>query len=337
MATVAEKPSEASSHPWLALALTFLFLGLGYGLPFALVQTPPPGLWNGNVAPDVLNLYALTAFAGWAHFIFAGRGQWAAIARLGLAWRIGYWVAIAVALGVLIGLRAWLGVALFSALTWIWFIGHFVKAELVFARNGVAAAGRKMASRWRLGQEDIISLQPVAAFAWLSLVLFDVGKIQEHRWVLFTGCLLLGTLILATGGWNHLSHGSHKLPAVALFFVGESLVWGTYGPYMTESFRIGLYVFHVAGASFFHYLGSYEYGKERTGDRWLGIGPVVTVNVGVIFLGWASGAGWPEPWVGRVFSPVIGVGWFTVWVALHLASSDLLPVWKRVALRDQGN
>lgn len=40
-----------SSHPWLALGLTFLLLGLSYALPFPLARTPPANLWQGAVAP----------------------------------------------------------------------------------------------------------------------------------------------------------------------------------------------------------------------------------------------------------------------------------------------
>jgi hypothetical protein len=333
MTFVEEKPKQASSRPWLALSLTFLLLGLGYGLPFALVQTAPAGMWQGAIAPEVLNLYALTAFAGWAHFVFAWRGQWAATSRLVPAWRLGYWGMVVVALGALIGLRAWLGVALFSALAWIWFIGHFVKAEVVFSGNAGASSGKEQRSIGHSIAAHLVSGQPVVAFAWLSLVLFDVGHIQQHRWVLFAGCLLLAGLMLAAGGWRQLEEGSHKLPAVALFFLGESLLWGTYGPYMTPAFRIGVYVFHVAGASFFHYLGSYAFGRERTGDRWLGPGPIVAVNLGMILLGCAVAAGWPSQWVGTALSPVLGISWFTLWVCLHQAASDLLPVWKRAASR----
>ena len=277
------------------------------------------------MAPEVLNLYALTAFAGWAHFVFAWRGQWMATMRLPSGWRFGYWALVTAMLGALSGLRALLGAALFSALVWIWFVGHFVKAEVIFAGPQTVSPAAKSIATWRS------SYQPVVAFAWLSLVLFNVGHIQQHRWFLFAGCLLLGSAMLAAGGWQHLSRETHKLPAVALFFLGESLVWGTYGPYMTPAFRIGVYVFHVAGASFFHYLGSYAYGRERTGDRWLRIAPIVSINLILIFLGWAVAAGWPSIEVKTALNPIFGVDWFTLWVALHLAGSDLLPIWKRRA------
>ena len=312
---------QPPSRPWLALALTFLLLGVGYSLPFALVRSVPEGVWSGTIAPEVLNLYALTAFAGWAHFLYAGRGQWGALARLSGRWQAGYWALVAVALVVLAGLRTLLGVGLFSALAWIWFIAHFVKAEVVFAGNAVV----NKQSIWRT------SLPPVASFAWLSAVLFNAGHIQQHRWLLFGGTLVLAAAVLALDGWRQLFRGGQKMPLIALFFLGEALVWGTYGAYMTPAFRVGVYVFHVAGASFFHYMGSYAFGRERTGDKWLGIWPILLVNLGVGMLGWAVAAGWPVPAVRLALTPVLGVGWFTLWVALHLAASDLLPVWRRRA------
>jgi hypothetical protein len=148
---------------------------------------------------------------------------------------------------------------------------------------------------------------------------------------LFAGSALIGSAMLAFGSWRQLAQGSRKLPLVAFFFLGESLVWGTYGPYMTPGFRTGVYVFHVAGASFVHYLGSYAYGRERTGDRWLGWGPVVSCNLLLILLGSIAASGRMLLWLGFLLTPVLGVGWFTLWVALHLAASDLLPVWKRRA------
>ncbi|HTV05364.1 MAG TPA: hypothetical protein VME86_08340 [Acidobacteriaceae bacterium] len=103
--------------------------------------------------------------------------------------------------------------------------------------------------------------------------------------------------------------------------------------YMTPAFRVGVYVFHVAGASFFHYLGSYAYGRERTGDRWLGFTPIIVVNLSLIYMGRKVASDWPWPAVQRMLDSVFGIGCFTLWVALHLTGSDLLPVWKRIAAR----
>jgi len=307
------------SRPWLALALTFLFLGIGYALPFPLAPTPPTGLWEGSIAPEILNLYALTVFAGWGHFVYAWRGQLQGTLRLPLRTRTGYWIAVTVSFALLYLARTLLGVALFSVLVWVWFIAHFVKAELFFAGNAQSATHR-----------PAISWQPVAAFAWLSLVLFNVAGVQEHRWLLFLGCLLLGLLILVIGGWHALTHGLSFLPALALFFTGEAFVWGTYGPFMHPAFKIGVYVFHVAGASFFHYMGSYAYGHIRNGrDRWLK--PVFVALLNIVIIGICCAAAWIPVLQG--LSPLLGLGWFTFWVAAHLAASDLLPAWKKRSTR----
>jgi hypothetical protein len=307
-----------ASRPWLALALTFLLLGIGYALPFPLAPAETAGLWQGAIAPEVLNLYALTVFAGWGHFVYAWRGQYQGTARFAGGWRVGYWMAVAASIALLVLLRSLLGVALFSALVWIWFVAHFVKAELVFAappKAALVAAGFS------------VSWQPVAAFAWLSLVLFNVAGIQERHWGLFAGCLALGVAILLSGGWRALARGSSFLPALALFFDGEAFVWGTYGPYMHPMFRIGVYVFHVAGASFFHYLGSYAFGHAKNGrDKWLLPLRIGLLNLAII--AFCSAVAW-LPSLHRL-SPLVGLERFTLWVAAHLAASDLLPAWKKL-------
>lgn len=316
--------SQPSSRPWLALALTFLLLGLGYSLPFRLVDSAPVAMFHDAFAPEILNLYAVTAFAGWAHFLYAGRGQFSALARLGRGRQAGFWAMVGLALLALAMLRWLLGIALFSGLVWIWFIAHFVKAEIVFA--GLSATSQWVPA-WRR------SLPPVVAFAWFSFVVFNVFHIQQHRWLLFTIGFALGTCLLLNS-WTQLKHGPPGLPVLSLFLLGESLVWGTYGPYMTPAFRVGVYVFHIAGASFFHYLGSYIYGRERTADRLLNFVPVVAINLVVILLGSIVAAGQPSPIFRAILSPVLGIDWFTLWVALHLAASDLLPVWKRIEARN---
>lgn len=308
----------APSRPWLAMALTFLLLGAGYALPVRLAPNPPSGLWPGSIAPEVLNLYALTAFAGWAHFAYAWRGQIQGTLRMRKPWQRGYWAIVVACIAALLALRTVLGVGLFSVLVWIWFIAHFVKAEQVFA-GSAARAGR------------FVSWQPVLAFAWLSVVLFYDG-IQERPWALFAGCSALAALILFIDGWRCLIRGTSLLPVLALFFDGEAYVWGSYGRYMHPAFRIGVYVFHIAGASFFHYLGSYSFGNARAPrDRWLSLAGILAVNIAVI--GLCCGVQW-IPALSLV-SPLLGLGWFTLWVAAHLAASDLLPCWKKLSTRDQ--
>jgi hypothetical protein len=93
---------------------------------------------------------------------------------------------------------------------------------------------------------------------------------------------------------------------------------------MTPYFRTGLYVFHIAGASFFHYFGSYAFGMARsTADRWLKLVSILAINAAVICIGLISVRflAWSKP--------ITGVEYFTFWVALHQLSSDLFPRFRK--------
>jgi hypothetical protein len=125
--------TRGSSRPYLALGLTFLLIGVGYSNPWPLVPMPPSGMWDGQFAPEVLNLYALVVFLGWAHFVYAWQGQWKASRRLTYGRRVAYWGVVLGALAVLVLVRSWLGVAVFSLLAWVYNIAHFIKAEIFFA------------------------------------------------------------------------------------------------------------------------------------------------------------------------------------------------------------
>lgn len=299
-----------TSRPYLALGLTFLLLGVGFALPWHMVPRAPANIWHGNISPEALNLYALTAFAGWAHFTYAWRGQWMGSRRLAPRSRSFYWASVVVLLAALLGLRALMGVAVFSLLVWVYNIAHFVKAEIHF--SGV--------------RETRVSFySPVAAFAWFTLCVFQVGPLANVR-VVFVGTVLLAAIMLALGGWRMLASGSVRLPLLALFLLGESLVWASYSP--SEAFRVGVYIFHIAAAGFYHYLTSYffaESGSARQQDAMLAPLAILTTN-GIIIT-----AGVATAWLAALhwLRPVLDVEWFTLWVALHLAASDLMPWWKR--------
>jgi hypothetical protein len=104
------------------------------------------------------------------------------------------------------------------------------------------------------------------------------------------------------------------------------MVWASYRP--TEAFRVGVYIFHIAAASFYHYMTAYFFAESsatRRQDHALSPAAILLVNAGTMAAGCAVG------WLGwmRWLQPVLGVEWFTLWVALHLAASDLMPWWKR--------
>jgi hypothetical protein len=303
--------SRGNSRSYLALGMTFLLLGLGFANPFPLVLRPPAGIWEGNISLEALNLYALTAFLGWAHFAYAWQGQWKASLRVRPYRRAGYWVMIAMLLMGFLGLRSVLGVGLFSLLIWGYNISHFIKAEAVFS-------GRARSQAF---------LMPTIAFAWFTLVLFPIGPLGD-RLLVFAGTALLAAAALYFGAWRDLAEGRLLMPLLSMFLLGETLVWSGYSPYMSPAFRVGVYIFHIAAASFFHYLSSYFFAQRGAETpRWLRPGAVVVANLALVGLGCA---------VARVpaFAPlryIVSPEWFTLWVALHLAASDLLPWWKQRA------
>jgi hypothetical protein len=310
--------SPPGSKPALSIGIAFLLMGLGYAMPFRLVSGAPANMWAGQMAPEVLNLYALTAWMGQAHFIYAFRGQSKALfsrPRVNLL----FLLVAAAALGVLFLMRKIFGVGLFSGLVWLYFLGHFAKAERVFQRpNSVGGQPIKLAY-----------YQPVLTFAYLTLVLFNVGNIDFRSWTLLSGSVLLAAIVLVFGGWKALTSSNARFTMLALFFLGECLVWGTYGRYMTPAFRVGVYVFHIAAASYFHYMGSYFFGQSRGQDGWLRPWMIITVNLVVIGLGYASGFVPSLHWL----TPLLGIEWFTLWVALHLAMSDLFPLARNAVYR----
>lgn len=313
MATTAtEIPQSVSptSRPYLALGLTFLLLGAGFACPVHLIARAPAHIWEGNISPAALNLYALTAFAGWSHFVYAWRGQWMGSRKLISRSRTLYWSSVIVVLALLVGLRAAVGVGVFSLAAWVYNIAHFVKAETYFAGKRETKAA---------------FYSPVGAFAWFTLCIFHVGPLSNQNFV-YAGTLLIGAAVLIFGGWRLLASGEVRLPLLTLFLLGETMVWASYSP--NEAFRVGVYIFHIAAASFYHYLTAYAYAESsfaRKHDILLSPPAILLINLSILLAGCA--VGWLQPL--RLLQPILGVEWFTVWVALHLAASDLLPWWKR--------
>ncbi|HMS55608.1 MAG TPA: hypothetical protein PKA27_09435 [Fimbriimonadaceae bacterium] len=318
-----EVAKQSPARPAVVLGLTFLLLGATFALPFALLPNPED-LFGGKVSPEVANVYAIAAWAGWAHFLYAFRGQGQALSRLKDPARadrliIGVLVLSAVIAGLAF-IRSSVGVGLFSAVVWIYFIDHFLKAELSFEGRSFAAD-----ASWR---RWIYSYQPLIAFTWLSIVLLDVGQITSHQWLLWTVSIVLATLFLFTSGLRDLGLGSPRNPLLALFFLAEALVWGTFSRYGGSMFNTGVYIFHIAAGSHFHYLGCYYVGQARSKDWWLSATGVLLVNLTVIGVGVATAYLDALRWL----RPILGVEWFTLWVGVHLVASDLFPYIKRSRL-----
>lgn len=307
------EPYIPSSRPYLAMGLTFLLLGIGFANPTALVLRFPVGMWEGHISLQALNLYALTVFLGWGHFAYAWHGQWRATRSLPTPRRASYWLAILGVLGLLLSARSAMGVGLFSLVTWIYNISHFIKAERVFGR-GTSYGSKDPATSFYM---------PTIAFTWLTVTLFHIGPFGDNL-VVFLGTLVLATAALLAGDWKALMRGDVAWPLLTLFLLSESLIWSAYGP--TEAFIVGVYIMHVAAASFFHYLGSYFYAQrgEKT-PLFHRPTTIVMVNAAALLIGCAVARYDSLNLLRFVFAPE----WFTLWVALHLIGSDLLPVWRR--------
>ncbi len=306
--------ATSPGKPALSLGLSFLFLGGAYAIP--LTFPVHQGSWLASFSPEIVTVYRLVGWMGMTHFIYAYWGQPRAVRVLpNKGWTFG--LALLVAGLVLLLFLRLLGIVLFSALTWIYFVAHFVKAERMFGGSAQDAKPNTY-------------LQPVVAFAWFSAALFNVADIQNRPWLLLGSSILLALSFLYFGGWRSLTGGETLLPVVALFLIGEALVWATYAKYMTPQFRVGVYVFHIAIASFYHYFSTYFFAAgRRPVATLLKPGAIVTMNLSVISLGGATILIPALYWLNRI----LGAEVFTFWVALHLVSSDLFPVWKRQVVR----
>jgi hypothetical protein len=273
-------------QPVTVVALTLATIGVTFALPIQLVP-PPLRVFSSEVTPDAANVYACVAWAGWAHFIYAFRGQVVALARqraeAGAGKLMAYAACVLGVVAVLLGFRWAVGPALFGGLVWVYFIDHFLKAERLF--EGRADSSGSLLTRW------LASYQPLLAFGWLSIVLLDVGSIGSHRWALWGASVALGALVLVLGGWRDLMGGRPKEPLLALVFITEALIWGTVGRYSGPVFLAGVYVFHVAAASYVHYFGSYAFGRARLCERFTSVAAIVLVNLAVIALGYVAHAG----------------------------------------------
>ncbi|HEY9686626.1 MAG TPA: hypothetical protein V6C52_06595 [Coleofasciculaceae cyanobacterium] len=137
------------------------------------------------------------------------------------------------------------------------------------------------------------------------------------------------TLAALNGGVKALENrtfSSYML--LGCFLVGEGLVWGMYRQYMDSHFQNGLYVFHIAIASSYHYFRSYDFAgrllrrksapatSRAVANRYLVT--ILMVNGLMIVLGVQFIWNESLPLVNLFFD----VRFFTVWVGLHLVASD---------------
>lgn len=310
-----ETSNHLASRTALSFALTVLMIGLSFALPVHLIPTDQVLLIGKNLSPEAANVYACVAWAGWAHFLFAFFGQGYSLVSgpdRGRAPRIGAMLAvIGISIFMLFGLRHWIGYALFGGIVWTYFIDHFIKAERVFAGDPPRGPAWR---RW------FASYRPLLSFTWLSIVLLSPSNSFTQGWSLWVICAALGALILLCGGWKSLVSAGSPVTLLSLFFVAESAVWGTIGQVSNSTFLAGVYIFHIAAGSYFHYAGSYIHAlsapKPLTTVSW-----ILVINGGVIALGIAAAQ---HP-AFSLLRPILGIEWFTLWVAVHLVASDAFP------------
>lgn len=294
------------------LAVTFLLLGMSYGFPFPLWPDAAGAMQVKS--PATLNMYVLTAWMGLAHFVYACHGQVRALWRKrGLPQLVPFVLLLIVVWASMWGVRAAIGVTIWDALVWIYFVYHFIKAELFIndAMPGVRSSPRR----------DYII--PVVAFSLLSVVLIWRELWLERTELLFVISSSVAAISLMAGGWRGLFDPS-RAPYVVLgmFLFGEALVWGNYARYMTATFADGVYGFHVAAASFFHYARAYAIPLARHTPGWfLSLSGIVVINLTIIATGWITGLRIPSEVPNLIWDP----RYFTVWVAWHLVASDLFP------------
>lgn len=65
--------SQSPAKPAAVLGLTLLLIGLAFALPLRLIPEGEFQMMSGNLSPEVLNVYALTAWMGWAHYGSGGQ------------------------------------------------------------------------------------------------------------------------------------------------------------------------------------------------------------------------------------------------------------------------
>lgn len=308
--------APSGSNAKIVLALSSVIIALSFAFPLTLV----PSSKYGAISNEAMNLYACTAWAGWAHFVFAYVGQLRSIVPMpGIyqAKKLGLFVgSLVVSLVFLFALWLWVGPEAFGALVWVYFIDHFLKAEQFFALGKVEK--EPLIARW------IRSYQPILCFGWLSVVLLDFGDISGFRWIIWGVSAAMAAMVLLLGGWQDLRAGDKRGTLISLFFVAEAAVWGTLSGFTVPEFLVGVYIFHVALGSFYHYLGAYfaAVARRKPGDGWLRPVTIVLVNLGIAALGYFT----------VNHSELVGLKYlldpdlFTLWVGLHLVASDVFPL-----------
>lgn len=247
-----------------------------------------------------------------SHFVYSYWGQFKGFQKPGIAptraWLFG--AALLASGAALMGVNNLVGSKPFAALTWIYFIPHFIRAERLFSS---AEEGGKAPSR------RFVFVFPTLAFTYFTFVLFCPIALIEPRWKLIGMALAIVALAWKFGIVEQLKDKEcSQYALLACFLMAEGLTWGTYRQYMHPYFQVGIYVFHIAMASFYHYLRAYQFALHKGNAKVpLSISAILATNLALAIIAWGSLNYSPLPiWP-------LDVSTFTVWVALHLVASDI--------------
>jgi hypothetical protein len=293
---------------------------VGYALPNHLFAENYP--LNGPTSPEILNLYFLVAWMGLSHFVFAYAGQAKSLKCSGRKVPLLFAVSLALGAVILLFSRKMTSPRIFDSVVWVYFIPHFIKAELHFIRN---CQPELSPDAW------VLYWFPAAGFAFFTFSVYAPMAVSFNTGILIA---LAGLCIVAGLAGRILQQLSEPAYApfalLGFFFVGEALVWGTYSKYMTPQFRQGLYVFHIAVASFYHYFRSYGFALRKmvaeVRGRYLLL--VSVINLAIIALG--TYVAWHPQW--QYAHYLFGLPYFTFWVGLHLVSSDIFSMLRRLRI-----
>jgi hypothetical protein len=304
--------SDKSASP---LAMTFLLVGTAYALPFWLFPRSHP--MNGTTSPEVLNLYCLTAWMGLTHFIYAYKGQLKASQRSGFP-IFKFWGGLLISLVLLWEFRSWISPPYFSFLAWIYFIPHFIKAELLF--NGITALSLNQIPK-------ALYWFPTVGFTFFTIALFASNFIASDSGIFLAGALIILLVSHRIKITHFLKDKRYSLYILmGYFFIAEGLVWARYYQYMAPQFEMGLYTFHIALASVFHYLRAYQFSQASSSQTppvlGLKTSYIIWSNLGIVLF--CTGVLHLES-IQPIFKGLINLidpQFFTVWVALHLVASD---------------
>ena len=199
--------------PW---RLRFSLPALVFSLPILLFPETHP--LNGPISSEILNLNFLVAWMGLAHFVFAYYGQGKYLRQNERRGTLLFFSGPIASASVLLLLKEVSDSRIFDFVIWIYFIPHFIKAELHFAH----ADGKPSQKGW------VLYWFPALAFAFLTFSLFGPKELAFYTSILI-GLAILCVVAGALGGiGRQLYSANAKYTLLAFFFIGEALVWGTY-------------------------------------------------------------------------------------------------------------